>query len=55
MLCRTCLRVKRSIDSETEKKDRSLAALVGAARCHEVGIGAALVLSSNSRRLSLTL
>lgn len=30
MLCRTCLRVKRSIDSETEKKDRSLAVLVGA-------------------------
>ena len=30
ILCRTCLRVKRSINSETEKKDRSMAVLVGA-------------------------
>ncbi len=29
MVCRACLGVKRSIDSETEKKDRSMAALVG--------------------------
>ena len=43
ILCRTYLRVKRSVNSETEKKDRSMAVLVGVGCCHEIGVLARLV------------
>jgi hypothetical protein len=43
---RTCLYFKGSNDSETEKKDRSMAVLVlvGASCYHEMGVGERVVL-----------